>query len=107
MPEKIEPVLTEREWSGADLVDSALSVEGGQIVNSANGQEEDAHIIIALANSVLPDDDPRKITREKLYRIYKAADFMNDRSTSPQRDADVSALLDFADTLESYLPPEE
>jgi hypothetical protein len=53
---------------------------------------------IAVANHLLPDDDPRKITRNRVNFLRSIAAEM------PKWGGYVGA---FADALESYIPPEE
>lgn len=105
MPEKIEPVLSRDEWErvvkddvrvilafpaeGADMPDERIMLT-----------TEWAPDLIALANHGLPDSDPRKITREWI-------DLLNRAATNGNEDgADARALKSLAEALESYLPPE-
>jgi hypothetical protein len=89
-PEPIEPVLTAEEWSqGLRWRDQSVPAKA-----------------VAIANSKLPDDDPRKITHEVLDLILQA-DVMEsiNGDASPVRDA-TDRVHAFATALRSYLPPE-
>ena len=63
-----------------------------------------AHAAMAVANDALSDDDPRKITREKIEMIRAAANSVADEVVEGSHR--VTDLRAFADALESYLPPE-
>ena len=94
MTEKIEPALSAEEWAGK--VEYEYSVNHGSEY-LADGPEA-AHKIIALANHELPDDDPRKITREKLTAFVRM-----DLRGPP---GVPGHFTEFLRALESYLPPE-
>lgn len=58
-------------------------------------------LIIARANQLLPDSDPRKITPEKIKALRQSASEVEGEGW------DASLTREFADALESYLPPEQ
>lgn len=60
---------------------------------------------IALGNDILPDDDLRKITWEKIDRILQAVDIVEQESIDMDNDPVVIALKELADALGGYLPP--
>ena len=96
MSDRIGPALTPEEWA-SDWTRTA-SMEG--IASCGNGYSldddpADLAYIIAIANSRLPDDDPRKITRADVHELAYMAD---------QTDND--ALLRIAAKLDALLPPE-
>ena len=91
MSEKIEPALSAEEWR--DLL------EGMPV-----GTFDDA-AAIALANHSLADDDPRKITRERIETLRSAMELAVE-GRRHYRPAEGDALA-FLDALESYLPPAE
>ena len=106
MDEKIEPVLSPEEWARVAKDDVRVVLA----FPSENAEAPDERImvtsewapdLIALANHGLADDDPRKITREWIALLYKAAKFGDIDG------ADFSALKSVAEALESYLPPRE
>lgn len=92
MSEKIEPALSPEEWSEAIRNPIQWGING-----------DEPHITvqqIAVANAALPSGDPRKITREKVEMMRRAA------WNVPDGYSGNLALSEFADALESYLPPE-
>lgn len=118
MSEKIEPALTATEWSEllAPPVDSHQGIQHVGNCDICSGQHYGA-ARIAIANYLLPDSDPRKITRETIALLRAAAhacseddyyiaaylgraDYFWGRETLL---ADHFAAI--ADALESYLPP--
>jgi hypothetical protein len=139
MNQKLESVLSAEQWrtlaSHAGIRIEELSRprslsyshdldDDGRGV--AVGDEQGAHglfrassvrQLIAVANSALPDSDPRKITRERVQRVR---DFL--KTSAEGQSADISIAnerpwakqfrddMDFArtllDALESYLPPD-
>lgn len=116
MSEQIEPTLSAEEWVasrnglglGVDvgdgytfayLVDGSLRVatEHGLAVGTVTGPAR----IVAVANAALCDDDPRKITRDKLAVLlgaFGAPIFVPNSEESAE-------MKRFLDALESYLPP--
>lgn len=114
----ISPVLTDDEWRGLDRGRAVhcIGVDGDQFIGFAHDPDsegegvlidggtytaslfeaENVRRLIAIANAALPDDDPRKITRERLQEMRDAADWIGE-STSVHA---------FADALASYLPRE-
>lgn len=94
MSERITPALTPEEWEYAmhEDVRDGLAYE----VTYLWGRSRQAGAI-ALANAALPDDDPRKITRERVNILRELwAECPYEYQT---------ALRELADALESYLPP--
>lgn len=88
---KVPPALTAEEW------EYAL----GQPHGLLEYLMRPAEAIIASANHALPDDDPRKITREWVEQLRAWAGVLeNDRGDVAGAD-----LRSIADALESYLPP--
>lgn len=69
----------------------------------------DLPALIALANAALPDDDPRKITREWVREICYAAEAAawGDGAQNESDRQAAAALNAIAAALESYLPPED
>jgi len=115
--DKIEPALTAEEWADARkrgplIALSDLSGED-QVGDPVPFLVDDLPYIIALANAALSDDDPAKITREKLDAVYAAVVFAvaqmheahgRDVATPAERRA-LALAAAFSDALESYLPP--
>ena len=102
--EPIEPVLTREEWERVARDDSrvtlAFPAEGPDLPNERIMiTAEWAPDMIAIANHGLPDSDPRKITREWIDLLNRAA------RGAIRNSADVRALTLVAAALESYLPP--
>jgi hypothetical protein len=119
----ITPALTAEEWAawkegrGAGETLFLVNVNSGPD-DPVWGQSFSAHppaALIALANAALPDDDPRKITREKLVALRDClamAGLANDdRCVSDKEFADArrydALATTLTDALESYLPPAE
>lgn len=101
---KIDPALTAEEWG--DVLGDPMLADGDvhTVARSWIMPDPTPAQWIALANAMLPDSDPRKITREKLATIRHALDLL---PRVEQDDyADYSTAEAFADALESYLPPE-
>lgn len=119
MSEKIEPALTREQWDQepneygqtfwnfGDVHVSHFDVDGGDIAVNYDGAVYDSgrqllgaarHAVIALINDSLPDDDPRKITREKI-------EGLRTELSSENNFADKSDGWAFLDALESYLAP--
>lgn len=100
MTDRIVPALTPEEWANADPTSLHGFDDGGIYVNMGRTiDERDVSgrpaALLALANAALPDDDPRKITREWLNSLRSLA-----------ADLPEPELADIANALESYLPPE-
>lgn len=88
MSEKIEPALTAELWEAVRLSrDGALAM----VVHSGGKYPASA---IAILNDLLPDSDPRKITRRMVEIIRMHAE-----------NEDHAEAASIADALESYLPP--
>lgn len=95
MDDRLAPALTPEGWAdaakyGVDI----LRAECGPI-----GYVKAAEVL-ALANHALPDSDPRKITRGVVEMMLRAAWDVPDGYS-----VNVS-LANFADALQSYLPPD-
>lgn len=107
MSEKIEPALTPEEWAKvvAEHTETPFSAPTSIYYDLIGGNPDGCAEIIALNNFVLPHDDPRKITREKLKVMRAAADSIKDEF-GIGHDDEYSTLYSLADALESYLPPE-
>jgi hypothetical protein len=130
MSERIEPALTREEWATRTALRpeqihaihaehmrmrahaSALTLTGSY--SDETGETYDCNdvgidipgipALIALANAVLPDTDPRKITRHHVWIIRNLAghvDTQHPGGIQFKREAER-----LADALESYLPPE-
>lgn len=109
MSEKIEPALTPDEWRrGEKRLDQWSRIVGGDdiVIEGPDPQEavtlrkpNEIAALIALANAALPDNDPRKITREMITKLqmllsaFEADDHVHDWYPA------------VVDALESYLPP--
>lgn len=112
---RIEPALTARQWEdgayyGADVTIWRVlpGVAGNtrldiKVESAPMDNERDFAALIALANAALPDSDPRKLTPAKILLLREAVRYF---STTPYREWSMG-LAEFADALESYLPPEE
>lgn len=120
MTNEIEPALTPEEWAKHSGGTAAVWMSA----KLPRSDSEDAEIrldfaerpiaVIALANAALPDDDPRKITREKLDAMREVFDswisYQSDIAAS--MDAAVSshpAVQDVEEllaALAALLPPE-
>lgn len=126
-PEAVGPTLTPDEWQRLSFdrdtpereTVTAHETDGTSFDAAVYGQraELDGNMLtisdtewgpraipalIALANAALPDDDLRKITRERVAELRSALGcFQADRGRLP----DDAATERFLDALESYLPP--
>lgn len=104
---KIEPAVTSEQWARhSDTFRRVWMIEAVD--------EQDFAALIALANAALKDDDPRKITREKVRLVRELADLAWLRAKSfkiaepfatQNADRARAEVEQFADALESYLPP--
>lgn len=107
MTEKIEPALTAEGWrlsSAAERPEHALGSLRGLFPSDEYFDAADLPAVIALANAALPDSDPRKITRERVAAIRTAAEGSRRHYNA---EPFANALRDFANALESYLPPDK
>lgn len=99
---KIEPALSAEEWATSRIPGG---VAAGEWITP-----EQAPGYIALLNDALPDDDPRKITREKIDKLREMVSYAAGAYTfsaeSEELKADEAMLAPFLDALASYLPPE-
>lgn len=114
----IEPALSAEEWAigmvvrgeefdGDGMHAQVNSVLGFMVDNycpeTQSSHQDPNHLaaIIALANAALPDDDPRKITRQDLAMLRRAGGEFIDRG-----DCDaLERLHRLRAVLASYLPP--
>ena len=105
MTEKIQPVLSRDEWARVTKDDVRVTLEFPAEDDLPDERimlaTEWAPDLIALANHGLSDDDPRKITRDWIDLLSRAA-----KSGSPAG-ADLRALQALAEALASYLPPHD
>jgi hypothetical protein len=128
MIDEIGPALTRDEWSNRAVVRNEgivkwpIRVEAGElrITPAADGEEFYAGssktlvTLVALANAALPRYDPRKITHEKIAALWFAANecranaMLGEEGSEARRELAERALIlsQFADALDSYLPPE-
>lgn len=135
MTPPIPPALTPEEWADAIEGDSiAIGVEPPRsplsadchspvtLTRACDDDEEgqifsdcvqvfasEAPALIALLNAALPDDDPRKITREWGVRLRNAALKLESMSTDegpPWAVRQAPELRAMAAALDSYLLPE-
>jgi len=106
----IQPALTVEQWAWVqnptretpdhvppffrDLID-----EFWQDYRSDNYAKAQA---IAVLNSLLPDDDPRKITMHKVAMLHRMADIIE----KTHHVAGLNPLRSIADQLAALLPPE-
>jgi hypothetical protein len=99
----IPPALTASEWAKQEEGD----LGGFRIVGRGIDGPHYLAVLIARANAALPDEDPRKIRREHVRLLRDAADALPEegRATALGLDTNASRLHEFADALESYLPP--
>ena len=111
MTDKIAPALTPEEWDGREPFSTATLFPDGSIgFDDARGVTIEldgarkAAIAIALLNFALPDSDPRKITRQKVWDLQTWIGPLN--SHAGFRDLAV-VLHHHLKALESYLPPEK
>lgn len=93
MTDKIEPALSAQRWRD-DVIPGGVAAPYWIFA-------EQAPEFIALLNHALPNDDPRKITRETLDELRSVV-----RTHEHDRGGSVAAEIAFLDALESYLPPE-
>jgi hypothetical protein len=117
----IEPALTAEEWAEAQACKAAW-----RLFDSCQGEQPDqCRYLIALNNDALPDDDPRKITRETIRAMRLAAARFGDEPVGvsagwllmdarwhnlagkqrARHEESARTINALADALESYLPP--
>jgi hypothetical protein len=121
MPERIEPALTPEEWAagmkalGAVRADSVFlnrsenavyfgirshdTWRGEPYTGAVVASKRSMAAVIAIANAALPDDDPRKITWEKIDAWIDTCDAVGAWENA--------TIRTFANALASYLPPRE
>ena len=129
MTQDIEPALSASEWKDQ----RALRPEGTAVWPiSYNREHPGLHVpvtaavsfhvskppalvaVIAIANAALPDSDPRKITRDMVTLLRRIAytEVAEEDGEGSYDSAnlfegkEMDALMELADALASYLPPE-
>lgn len=118
MTDKIPPALTPEEWQRIrkDGIEEAIWNLGRSsgFFEILGLNSEDRPAAISVLNDILPDSDPRKITREKVQamrecieqaRAYEV-DIADSMDSPPRQDAPYRLMELMAESLESYLPPE-
>jgi hypothetical protein len=99
---RIEPALTAAAWVDVVAGNGIPYAYGSSVLDELSILEgSDVPAAIAYLNSRLPDDDPRKITREKI-RLMKNEVHANNVCGVDSRHF---PLMQFAWALESYLRP--
>jgi hypothetical protein len=100
--DKIGSVMTQDDWKEFWRDVSATRATGGSPVLVVHDGDPRNQLpqIIARANALLPDSDPRKITHVLIARLRVTAEHAGGPGAGP------TWLADLADALESYLPPE-
>lgn len=111
MTDKIEPALSAEEWAKIQEAGGAQNYESS--IDEYGHEPKTSAYMIALWNSVLPDSDPRKITREMVLRLRTASDLIGKLGAEMGKSwaslvlpGMAAKLRADADALESYLPPE-
>lgn len=99
MTDRIEPAMSAAEFRNE-------ARDEPSILGDIRYVEHPAHLakIIALANDLLPDTDPRKITRAKVETLRHMIGA--DESWTGTSEADFASAVEFLDALASLLPPE-
>ena len=97
---KVGPALTAEEWKRFDPKDAASHCEANAVA-----YETDFHVMMAIANAALPDDDPRKITREDVRYLRDTALFLRTRVDEHGDDVGDPNLTALAAKLAALLPP--
>ena len=102
MTDKIEPVLSTDDWKAFWRDVSATRASGASPVLVVHDGDPRTQLpqIIARANALLPDSDPRKITHVLVARLRVTAEHAGGPGAGP------TWLADLADAMDSYLPPE-
>jgi hypothetical protein len=112
----IPPALTATEWANI----ARLSDDHRRLFVNAAQDADRPHAVIAMLNDALHDEDPRKLTPEQIALLRYVAGTVETLLTVPIRDMSLSVaaqdaldwserysqLLELADVLASYLPPE-
>lgn len=114
MTDRIEPAIPAEHWRNL----AALGERGPRLALwdefTTSERKPDMPAVIALANAALPDDDPRKITREWVTLLRFVADcserdsiaLYNEREADKDGSQAIASLRAMAAALESYLRPE-
>ena len=110
-PLRIEPALSAEEWKDVPRRLETNYDDGLYQLCSPGITAKNLPEIIARANALLPDSDPRKITWEWIEMIRQCADFIEgayggqgEREDNARYAARVRRI---ADALASYLPSRE
>jgi hypothetical protein len=110
-PIQIAPALKPDEWKARDCGYAKIDCvweETHVVVRDPDGEvvsvsgPDEIFALIALANDALPDDDPRKITREKVRLLIAMTDKPWDASGTLEQHTAVRKLVR---ALEALLPP--
>lgn len=125
-PAPLGPALSEKEWRDIATNRSVASQIVGDRVMDRYGYFEsvnrgDEPALIAACNALLPDSDPRKITRDKVNALREMVSYIDAPHEAAVRFARMDGIDDpsedlstveagrwlwrLADALESYLPP--
>jgi hypothetical protein len=107
MTTKIEPVLGEEEWR------RIRRTRGERASTATDDSVPAAAIAIAIQNDILPESEPRKITRDVVNMLGQAAvqyvELVRLAKLQSEKDeiwATMRSLIALHRALESYLPPE-
>jgi hypothetical protein len=111
MPEKIQPALTPFQWSTIRSENAVVSVvpTPGLPTDPVWRVQVSANLAsqyLAVANHALADEDPRKLTHERIRRMRETARRLIERASADTLEhGEAQSTLWLADALESYLPP--
>src|SRR5690349_10334096 len=104
----IEPALTPEEWKHDERVAAFAREPGSRLLMGDRDDDRSCHRLMALANAALPDDDPRKITRDDIVLLLNLsrgiATFYNQGDERNMAVRDQTRAL--AAKLAAFLPPE-
>jgi hypothetical protein len=110
MTERIEPALTAEEWASIQAGNGIPYMTRCSVVDDLRGLDDgDMPAAIAYANHLLPDSDPRKITRRWVERLERYAQELSDEADQSEDEETIEwaeAVSQMAEALDSYLPPE-
>lgn len=116
MSDPTAPALSAEEWAKREFAEGDISFDAtmGRFTvvmdtwsdyGSTDRDVKRLPALIALANAALPDTDPRKITREMVAQLRRAADLMCEAKWGVL-EPEGNTVARIADALASYLPPE-
>jgi hypothetical protein len=108
---RIEPVLTAEEWAEVKRLDCRAHFQATTDLPPRLREmalASDQGRAMAVANSQLPDDDPRKITHEDVEVVQQMADDTFDAADSMDTSPNTThfTLRRLAEKLRALLPPE-